>query len=272
MKRKKLLVIVLTLLVSLFTVIPMGTAQLRVDASEAYHEVDSSAGIVTTADVKLRTGPAKTFDIISKLKKDQKVTVIGKLGDWYAVYVSSSGNVGAVYAPYIKLEKAKTPVASNKQASTINKSPTTTKVAEKTSTKPTAVVTPKVKDISIEEQALLDSVNKARKEKGLKALEFDAGLVKIARLKATDMKNNNYFSHTSKFYGTPFDMMKKYEIKFSSAGENIAGNKTLDKALKAWLNESGNNIFNEKFTHTGIGIVYSPTYGKLFVQMFIKKT
>lgn len=271
MKRKKILMIVLTLLVTLFTVTPMGTAQFKVDASEAYQKVESSSGTVTTADVKLRTGPAKTFNIICVLKKDQKVTVIGKLGDWYAVYVSSSGNVGAVYAQYIKIEKAKTTDTGNKQTSTANKSQSVPKVAEKTTTKAATVAVLPVKDISSDEQALLDLVNKARKEKGLKALVFDAGLVKIARLKATDMKNNNYFSHTSKFYGTPFDMMKKYEIKFSAAGENIAGNKTIDKAMKAWSNEGGNNIFNEKFTHTGIGIVDSPTYGKLFVQMFIKK-
>jgi len=281
MKRKKVLAIVLTLLILLFTMIPMGTAQFKVEASEAYQKMDSSSGIVTAADVNLRNGPATTFDIICKLKKDQKVTVIGKLGSWYAVYVSSSGNVGAISAQYLKIEKAK---ATTTKATTAKNIQSTPKVTSKTDTKTNAktntntnanakadTTVSKVQDISSDEQALLDLVNKERKGEGLKALEFDAGLVKIARLKVADMKNNNYFSHTSKFYGSPFDMMKKYGIKFSAAGENISGNQTIEKAVKAWTNESGNNLFNEKFTHTGIGIVDSPTYGKLFVQMFIKK-
>ena len=285
MKRKKVLAIVLTLLILLFTVTPMGTAQFTVEASEGYQRVDSSSGSVTAEEVNLRTGPATTFDIICKLKKDQKVTIIGKLGSWYAVYISSSGNVGAINAQYLKIDKTNatdtskkatttknTQSTSNVKTNTKTNTNTNTKTNTKTNTNIAIITaTPKVKDISSDEQVLLDMVNKERKEKDLKALEFDAGLVKIARLKATDMKDNNYFSHTSKFYGTPFDMMKKYEIKFSAAGENIAGNQTIEKAVKAWSDESGNNLFNDKFTHTGIGIVDSPTYGKLFVQIFIKK-
>ncbi|MHB8065104.1 MAG: CAP domain-containing protein, partial [Ruminiclostridium sp.] len=240
-----------------------------VEAAEAYQKVDSSSATVTASGVNLRIGPATTFDSICKLNKDQKVTVIGKLGSWYAVYVSSSGNVGAISAQFLKFDKAKV-TTNSKKATTTKSTQSTPKVTVKANTK-AITTTSKVKDISSDEQALLDLVNKARKAKNLKALEFDAGLVKVARLKVKDMLNNNYFSHTSKFYGTPFDMMKKYEIKFSAAGENIAGNQTIEKVVKAWSDESGNNLFNEKFTHTGIGIVNSPTYGKLFVEMFIKK-
>jgi uncharacterized protein YkwD len=255
MKRKKVLMIVLALLIFLFTVIPMGTAQLKVDASEAYQKVESGAGIVTAADVNLRNGPATTFDIICKLKKDQKVAVIGKLGSWYAVYVSSSGNIGAISAQYLKIDKAKATTTNTKATSSKN-SQSIPKAVVKTGTKATAAknsqsipkatvktsardtssaaantatTASKVKNISSDEQALLDLVNKVRKEKDLQALEFDVGLVKVARLKANDMKDNSYFSHTSKFYGTPFDMMKKYDIKFSAAGENIAGNQSIEK-------------------------------------------
>lgn len=242
---------------------PIGTTQFKVEASEAFQKMDSSTGTVTAADVNLRTGPATSFDIICKLKKGQKVMVIGKIGSWYAVYVSSSSNVGVISSQYLKIDTTKTTTTTKKTSTTQPNTKTNTKVATTASSK--------VSNISSDEQALLDLVNKARKEKDLKALEFDSGLVKIARLKANDMKVNNYFSHTSKLYGTPFEMMKKFEIKFSAAGENIAGNQSIEKVVKAWSKESGNNLFNEKFTHTGIGIVSSPTYGKIFVQMFIKK-
>lgn len=242
----------------------MGTGQFKVEASEAYTSMELATGVVTATNVNLRTGPATTFDIICKLKKNQDITIIGKMGDWYAVYVGSSGNVGAITSQYVKVNKEKEVAIK-----------TNTKAVTASATKVVNTVTVdanKVKDISPDEQALLDIINNERKKQGLAALEFDANLVNIARLKAKDMKDNNYFSHTSKFYGSPFDMMKKYDIKFSAAGENIAGNQTIEKAVKAWSNESGNNLYNKKFTHTGIGIVDSPTYGKIIVQMFIKKT
>jgi len=278
MKRKKVLAIALTLLIFIFTAVPVSTEQFKANASEAYQQVNSSYGNVTEEGVNLRTGPGKTFNIICKLKKDQKVTVIGKLGSWYAVYVNSSGNVGAISSYYVKIEKNKATVKgtkttkSTKTTSTQNNSQINSETATATAkTAAKAVAAATVKDISSDEQALLDLANKAREKEGLQPLEFNADLVKVARLKANDMKNNCYFSHTSKFYGSPFDMMKKYNIKFSVAGENIAGNQSMEKAIKAWTAESGNNLFNKKFTHTGIGIVDSPTYGKIFVQMFIKK-
>lgn len=267
MKRRNILTVVLALLILTFTFLPAGTAQYMVDASEAYQQAASGSGVVTASDVNLRTGPATTFDIICKLKKDQKVTVMGKLGDWYAIYVGSSGNVGSISSRYIKLDKPKSTSANTTQTKATQTKAANTPVAAK----PVSVPEEQVKDISEDENTLLELVNKERKDKGLKALVLDAALMKVARLKAADMKENNYFSHTSKYYGTPFDMMKKYEIKFSTAGENIAGNKTCEKAVKTWLEDSSNNIYNEKFTHTGIGIVNSPTYGKLFVQLFMKK-
>lgn len=267
MKRKKILTTVLCLLVALFTAIPMGTEQFKVEASEAYQGMESKSGIVTAADVNLRTGPATTYDIICKLKKNQDITIIGKMGDWYAVYVGSSGNVGAITSKYVKVKNDKED-SNNKKTTNTNSNTVSAKATKAT----TAVKATKVKDISSDEQALLDLVNEEREKEGLKPLEFDANLVEIARLKAKDMKDNNYFSHTSKFYGSPFDMMKKYDIQFSTAGENIAGNQSVEKAVKAWLKDKENNLLNSKFSHTGIGIVDSPTYGKIFVQMFIKKT
>ncbi len=283
--KKKYYTMSIAFLVLVFLFVPAGTAQYMVDASEAYQKVESSSGVITANEVNLRTGPATTFDIISKLKKDQKVIVMGKLGDWYAVYVSGSGNVGSVSSHYLKLDKTKNP-STTKQVNTAKRDKTTATTAEtknaqtgskstpsnaKTGTKTEATASQQIKDISADEQSLLDMVNKFRKEQGLKVLQFDAQLVKIARLKVKDMKENNYFSHTSKFYGTPFDMMKKNGVKFSTAGENIAGNQSVEKVVKAWVKENSNNIYNDKFTHTGIGIVDSPTYGKLFVQLFIKK-
>lgn len=116
-------------------------------------------------------------------------------------------------------------------------------------------------------------INNQRTNNGLSALKIDSEVQNVARIKAQDMVNNNYFSHTSPTYGSPFDMLKSYKVSYKTAGENIAGNSSNSGAVTAWMNSSGHkaNILNNSFNYTGIGVVNSPKYGKIYVQMFIGK-
>ena len=96
---------------------------------------------------------------------------------------------------------------------------------------------------------------------------------KVARVKTQDMVDNNYFSHNSPTYGSPFDMLNSFKVSYRSAAENIAGNSSNSGAVNAWMNSSGHktNILNGNYQYTGIGVVSSSKYGKIFVQMFISK-
>lgn len=87
------------------------------------------------------------------------------------------------------------------------------------------------------------------------------------------MVSNNYFSHTSPIYGSPFDMLKSFKISYKTAGENIAANSSNSGAVTSWMNSSWHkaNILNGNFNYTGIGVVSSSKYGKIFVQIFIGK-
>ena len=87
------------------------------------------------------------------------------------------------------------------------------------------------------------------------------------------MVDNNYFAHESPTYGTPFNMLKSFKVSYKTAGENIAGNSSNKNAVTSWMNSSGHkaNILNSAFNYTGIGVVNSSKYGKVFVQMFIGK-
>ncbi|MEC0242922.1 CAP domain-containing protein [Paenibacillus dokdonensis] len=110
-------------------------------------------------------------------------------------------------------------------------------------------------------------VNQERAKAGLKALTENTKLSGMAMDKAKDMNNNNYFDHNSPTYGSPFDMMKKYGISFSYAGENIAkGQKTPSDVMTAWMNSEGHraNILNSNYTT--IGVAY---YNGYWVQEFI---
>ena len=83
------------------------------------------------------------------------------------------------------------------------------------------------------------------------------------------MKDNNYFSHTSPTYGSPFEMMKKFGISYKTAGENIAqGQITPQAVVNGWMNSSGHraNILNASYNRIGVGYVAEGNY---WTQMFI---
>ncbi|MFA8437301.1 CAP domain-containing protein [Bacillaceae bacterium YX66] len=124
--------------------------------------------------------------------------------------------------------------------------------------------------LTAEEQQMLNLVNQERQKQGLQPLKANLELTKVARVKAKDMIDNNYFSHQSPTYGSPFDMMKQFGISYRTAGENLAGNQTVEKAHNALMNSDGHraNILNANYTEVGIGIVAGGPYGKMFVQLF----
>ena len=119
------------------------------------------------------------------------------------------------------------------------------------------------------EEEVVRLVNVERSKRGLRPLAEDWELSRVARIKSQDMHDKRYFSHTSPTYGSPFDMMKSFGIKYRSAGENIARGQTTPQAVvNAWMNSSGHraNILNASFTHIGVGYVAD---GKYWTQMFI---
>ena len=127
--------------------------------------------------------------------------------------------------------------------------------------------------LSSDEKEVFDLINKQRTNNGLTALKMDTEVLNVARIKAKDMVDNNYFSHNSPTYGSPFDMLKSFKVTYKTAGENIAGNSSNSAAVTAWMNSSGHkaNILNSSFNYTGIGVVKSSKYGKVYVQIFIGK-
>ena len=115
----------------------------------------------------------------------------------------------------------------------------------------------------------MELVNVERAKYGLSALTLNTKLSEIARAKSQDMKDKNYFSHTSPTYGSPYDMMKSFGIRYNTAGENIAyGYSTPEAVVNAWMNSAGHraNILNSSYKEIGVGYVASGNY---WTQMFI---
>lgn len=226
-----------------------------------YEKVDFVTGIVTASALNVRSGPSTNFKSVGLVYKNEYVRVFAKIGDWYVIQTESD-LVGAVSKKYIKA------IASNSNSNNSNTGTTTNKPS--TSNTGNTTTTSNVTD---EEEELLKLINEQRAAYGLSALKIDSELQRVAKIKAQDLVDNNYFSHNSPTYGSPFDMMKSFGITYKAAGENIAGNSTLKGAVTAWMNSQGHreNILSNAYNYTGIGIVESKTYGKILVQMFIGK-
>lgn len=224
-----------------------------------YYKLDFSTCIVTASKLNVRSGPGTGYSIVATVNKNDYIRVFAGVGDWYIVQVEGD-YVGAVNKKYVK------PIYPNNNTGNSNNSNNSSSNTGSNSNTTSS-------NLSQDEKEVFDLINKQRTNNGLKALNIDSEVQKVARIKAQDMVNNNYFSHTSPTYGSPFDMLKKFSVSYKTAGENIAGNSSNSAAVTAWMNSSGHkaNILNSSFNYTGIGVVSSSKYGKIYVQMFIVK-
>ncbi len=141
------------------------------------------------------------------------------------------------------------------------------------STNTTVPVIPSVTALTADEQHMVDMINQERIAAGVNPVKADLDLTAVGRAKANDMKVNNYFSHTSPTYGSPWDMMQQVGLTYRWAGENISGNKSVEGAMAALMLSPGHkaNILDPRCTHVGVGIASGSVYGNLYVQEFIQK-
>lgn len=220
-----------------------------------YYKVDFSTGLVTATTLNVRSGPGTGYKVVATVKKNEYIRVFAGVGDWYIVQVEGD-YVGAVSKKYVKAIYPNSNNSGNTENNTGNSSGTQIS-----------------SNMNSDEKEVFNLINQQRTNNGLSALKVDSEVQRVARIKAEDMVTNNYFSHTSPTYGSPFDMLKSFKISYKTAGENIAANSSNSGAVNAWMNSSGHkaNILNSSFNYTGIGVVNSYKYGKIFVQMFIGK-
>jgi uncharacterized YkwD family protein len=130
---------------------------------------------------------------------------------------------------------------------------------------------PATQGISQAAARVIELTNVQRRQNGLPDLKADTQLSSVAQKKSVDMKQNNYFSHTSPTYGSPFDMMRDFGVTYKTAGENIAqGQQTPEQVVDAWMKSQGHreNILSPKYTHIGVGY---ESGGHHWTQMFIGK-
>lgn len=217
-------------------------------AMDPYETVDFSLGIVNTDYLNMRSGAGIDFDAITILTKNEYVRIYGKIGEWYIVQ-NEKNQIGTVHENYI------TPTDETKAA--VTNSEAIEEISEL--------------NLTSDESQLLSLINTERQKNNLPDFQIDENLQNVARLKAEDLVQNNYFSHISPTYGTPFEMLKANSISYKTASENIAGNSSISDALDSWLSSESHrkNILSNDYNYTGIAVVDSIAYGKIIVELFV---
>lgn len=243
------------LLIGILLFIGLIISSNKAQAMSHYQTVNTPTGIVTADVLNVRQGPGTNFISVTKVYKNEYVRIFAKIGDWYVIQTNND-YIGAASSKYIRLVY---PNSSGNTGSNTGSSSGGTAGA--------------TSQLTANEREVFDLINAKRVANGLSALKIDDELQNVARIKAQDMVDNNYFSHKSPVYGSPFNMIKSFGISYKTAGENIAGNSSNSGAVNAWMNSAGHkaNILNSSFNYTGIGVVTSPKYGKIYVQMFMGK-
>ena len=203
----------------------------------------------------------------------QQNTVVDQypIFNWSVVSTSrpttNAGNVVVIpkpQTPQIPTNPAPVPTPAPAPAPVPNPVPTPTPV-------PPVVETPAVSGLSSIELEVVRLVNIERQKGGLQPFTASSELSNVARKKSEDMALKNYFSHTSPTYGSPFEMMKSFGIKYNTAGENIAkGQLSAQSVVTAWMRSEGHraNIMNPSFKAIGVGHYQSGNGTNFWTQMF----
>lgn len=126
--------------------------------------------------------------------------------------------------------------------------------------------------VSAQEQSAGNLLNSDRARYGLAALTIDPELSRIARIKSEDMRDQQYFAHTSPTYGDVRNMLTLMGYSYVSASENIAHHATVEKAQAAFLSSPGHrrNVLSKNFTRVGIGIAYDAQGFVYLTQIFCR--
>jgi uncharacterized YkwD family protein len=243
---KKIVILVMILAVLAGCTAPQ-ERPMENDSSSIFETGEIERIRVKVDNLNVRSGCGKEFPVVDTLDRNQTVDVVGKFRDWFVVRLPND-KIGSVPENQVQ------------------------PVVEEDNDEGTRQVTPAAR-LTEDEQRMVTLINQERTKRGLEPLKVDMEVTKIARLKSEDMVENNYFSHYSPTYGSPFDMLKSYGVEYVYAGENIAGNRSVERAHESLMNSQGHreNILKREFTHVGIGIARSDRYGYIFTQMFISK-
>jgi uncharacterized protein YkwD len=120
------------------------------------------------------------------------------------------------------------------------------------------------------EAEMLEMVNRERAASELQPLAPDPEMTEVARKHSADMFRRGYFSHYTPENKDPFERMREDNVKYTTAGENLALAPTLPIAHNGLMNSPGHraNILRPQFGRLGIGVLDGGRRGLMITQNF----
>lgn len=120
------------------------------------------------------------------------------------------------------------------------------------------------------EEQMLAMVNAERRAAGLKPVDGDPVMARVARAHSQDMLARGYFSHYTPEGKDLTDRLRQARVSYLSAGENLALAPTLYTAHTGLMHSPGHraNILRGQFGRLGIGILDSDGHGLVVTQAF----
>ncbi len=128
--------------------------------------------------------------------------------------------------------------------------------------------------VSAVEQRVFDLINHERANHGVPALVMRSDLCGVARGHSQEMAEYNYLNHENIAGMSAADRLTNAGIAWRTCGENIAYNSgyadPAARAVVSWMESPGHrqNILNEAFTHTGVGVAQGASGTYFFTQVF----
>lgn len=108
-------------------------------------------------------------------------------------------------------------------------------------------------------EAFIAELNAYRAENGLQPVVFDQRLYRAARDHNTDMRRNNFFSHTGSNGSSLSDRVTAQGFTWCAVAENIAkGQTTPASVFSSWQNSDGHNKNMLNARVDSVGIQYQP--------------
>lgn len=115
-------------------------------------------------------------------------------------------------------------------------------------------------EIAAMERDVLRQTNAIRRERGLRPLEHNGSLARLAREHSCAMAREGKLSHTGPRGATLGDRVHAAGESYRQVGENVAMNlrarEPLTTAVRGWMQSEGHraNILEPGFTETGAGV------------------
>ena len=109
------------------------------------------------------------------------------------------------------------------------------------------------------ETELIDIINSERAAHELAPIGKNWELARLARYRTEEMRKLNYIGYNSPAYGTPRQMLSRFDIPANTIGVNVAkGQESAKCVVNAWFTSPRHKkiLLDDNFTQAGVGLAY----------------